>query len=736
MNLYKFRLLFTIFLVFGYSFGAEELDFNTLEILAKKIDDDKKGYLTPGAVVTKGDEIGAKSTKDIDSMIRSISGAYTQVDESNGGISVNIRSQSGFGRVNTMIDGVTQTYFGSSSDQSAGVHSFATNIGTSAYGALIDQNFLVGLEVKKGTFSGGNFGTAGSVDFRTIGVDDIVRSGKNFGFLGKYSYGSNKIGPSYMGSFAGKYEFKNGFKFGTLFGYSGKKIEQNYKTGNGDEKQLINKDMLISHPKNTLFKTEFADEKNMVILSHRSYDNHLAKREISSNSYQLNYNFLHNDFINLNLITSYQKTDQDFDKGASLGWFVLDKEGMMESQNKAFSFDINNIAKFNILNNLYYEAKFGMSFLDNDYQRITNDKDWKTFTTEFGLIPEGRQKIYSYYLSSNFTNNKFSLDANLNLQKFKLSGQKGECSRDNYLCYPKEAGNLTLKDTNFNYSLLASLNLDTLFSPFLSYTKATRPLNVQEFFTSGAYDTNINTNLKPESAKTFQVGFNSFMHGFLADDDTFGLKIIYYKTDVDNYIFDRYLVLGGAFFARDNAKAKFEGFEVETSYDVGYFYTNLSYSYQKALKLPISDSQKIAGHLGMGGGVTQFSELPRSYATLDIGTRLFDKRLTFGSSIKYTGRAKRVDPRTDFNANPPYFSAEPKTENLPNIPTIIDLYAIYESNDNLRVKFEVQNLTDKNYMDALYTLNSNESQIGQNNITLFDNKARGRSFIASIVYKF
>mgnify|MGYP001096070657 FL=1 len=58
MDLYKFRLLFTIFLVFGYAFGAEELDFNTIEILAKKIDEDKKGYLTPGAIVTKGDEIG------------------------------------------------------------------------------------------------------------------------------------------------------------------------------------------------------------------------------------------------------------------------------------------------------------------------------------------------------------------------------------------------------------------------------------------------------------------------------------------------------------------------------------------------------------------------------------------------------------------------------------------------------------------------------------------------------
>lgn len=635
-----------------------------------------------------------------------------------------------------MIDGVTQTYFGSSSDQSAGVHSFATNIGTSAFGALIDQNFLAGLEVEKGTFSGANFGTAGSANFRTISVDDIVRSGKNFGFLGKYSYGSNKIGPSYMGSFAGKYEFKNGFKFGTLFGYSGKKTEQNYKIGGGYEKQLIDKDMLTSRPKNTLFKIELEDEKNRAIFSHRNYDNHLGKREISSNSYQLNYNFLHNDYLNLNLTTSYQKTDQDFDKGASLGWFTLDKEGMMESQNEAFIFNLSNDFNFEIFDNFIYKARLGISFLDNEYKRISNDKDWQNLTTSFGLIPEGKQKIYNYYLSNNFEYGKFNLDANLNLQKFKLSGQKGECSDDNYLCYPKEAGKLNTSDTSFNYSFLASLSLDNLFSPFISYTKATRALNVQEFFTSGAFDTNINTFLNPESTKTFQVGFNSFKHGLFSNDDIFGLKMLYYKSDVDNYIFDRAVLLGGLFFARDNSKAKFEGFEIEASYDIGYFYTNLSYSYQKALKLPISDSQKIAGHLGMGSGQTQFSELPRSYATLDIGTRLFDEKLTFGSSIKYTGRAKRVDPRTDFNANPPYFSAEQKTENLPNIPTIIDLYAIYEPNDNLRVKFEVKNLTDKNYMDALYTLNSNESQVGANDITLFDNKARGRSFIASIVYKF
>lgn len=730
----RLKLCFVIIFLYSYSL-AEEINFNTLEISAKKEKDNQKGFLTPGAVSIKGDEAGAKSTQSIDSVVRSISGVYTQIDEGNGGISVNIRSQTGLGRVDTMIDGVTQTYIGTSADQSAGVHSFMTNIGTSAFGALVDQNFLVGIEAQKGTFSGANFGTAGSVNFKTISVDDVVRDSEDFGFLGKYSYGNNKIGPSYMGTFAGKYEFDD-FKFGSLFGYSGKKSSQNYKIGGGDKKQNIDNEMLTQKPKNTLFKIELSDEKNKAIFSHRNYDNHLANRKIASNSYQFNYNFSQNDLIDLNLITSYQKSTQDFDKAASLGWFILDKSGMMKSQNETFSLDFSNSFKFEILNDLNYMGKFGINFLDNEYKRITNDKDWKSFTTEFGLIPQGKQKIINYYLNNSFDYKIFSLYSNLNLQKFKLSGKKGLCSDENYLCFPKEAGNLTLKDTNLNYSLLESLNLSDYFSPFLSYSKISRPLNVQDVFTSGNYDTNINTLLKPETSKTFQIGFNSFKHDLLNDQDTFGLKMLYYKTNVDDYIYDRALVLGGLFFARDNTDAKFEGFEIETSYDTGWFYTNLSYSYQKALKLLISDSQKIAGHLGMGGGQTQFSELPRHYATLDVGTRLFNEKLTIGSVIKYTSKAKRVDPRTDFNANPPYLTAKPKTENLPNIPTIIDLYAVYEPNDNFRFKFEVQNLADKNYMDALYTYNSTQSQIGNNDITLFNNQARGRTLIASIVYKF
>ncbi|MDU7070371.1 hypothetical protein [Campylobacter ureolyticus] len=64
---------------------------------------------------------------------------------------------SGFGRVNTVVGGVTQTFFGTSADNGK-YHEGNGNMGTSSFGAMIDQNFLVAADVAKGTFSSGHSG--------------------------------------------------------------------------------------------------------------------------------------------------------------------------------------------------------------------------------------------------------------------------------------------------------------------------------------------------------------------------------------------------------------------------------------------------------------------------------------------------------------------------------------------------------------------------------------------------
>ena len=754
MKYFKFSLI-CVSMLYATGINTKEIDFNALEVSATEVKNSEKAFATPGAVSSR-DDVGNQS-QSVDSIVRSLPGSYTQVDQSQGSVSVNIRGLTGLGRVNTMIDGVTQTYYGTSSD-TGGFHNFTGNFGTSAFGALIDQNFLVGIDVERGNFSGAQNGLMGSANFRTIGVNDVVSEGNNFGFLGRYSYGSNAVGPSYMGSVAAKEKFEGGQSIGVLFGYSGKRTSQDYKIGGGGKIKDNNKDIdgdglpdlptaldvdsMKQRPKSYLFKLEYDDELNEAIFSYRKYKNHLAKRGINSDNYQLDYKFdPDSDLINLKLLLSYNTTGQTYDKDASLAWGTL-KNGM-EFKNDALVTDISNTFLFDIADELKLSSQLGVNMIDNEYKRITGDNDYSSLTTAYP-ISAGKQKIFNYYLDNSLEYDIFKFDANLNLVDWKTSGIKGVCMEGNPYCSPKEAGNFSRKDTDLSYSLMLSSKIDELFAPFVSYERTTRPLNVQELFTSGTVYEDINTMLKPETAKTYQIGFNSHKKGALRDGDFFGFKATYYNTKIDNFIYDRIIGITNGngnttmFLARLNDKATLKGFEIELLYDMDVFYVKASYTRQKSSYQP-SDSVSLDWTNGPASGTTQFSELPKYYATIDIGTRLFDEKLVVGSIAKFTGKAKRINPKFKWGGmdeNDPNFK-HISTQDLPKIPTIFDFYLTYEPIKNLTFKLEVQNAFDKNYMDALYTYNSSySSDVFNDDITIFNNAARGRTVLGSFEYRY
>ena len=108
--------------------------------------------------------------------------------------------------------------------------------------------------------------------------------------------------------------------------------------------------------------------------------------------------------------------------------------------------------------------------------------------------------------------------------------------------------------------------------------------------------------------------------------------------------------------------------------------------------------------------------------TLDTGVRFFDNALTLGTIIKYTGKARRLSP--DFEQDE-HTGAIIK-QDLPQIPTIIDLYGTYEYNRNLTLKLSVQNLMNRDYSEALNKLNM---MPGLGDETHPANSARGRTWI-------
>ncbi|WP_033917033.1 TonB-dependent receptor domain-containing protein [Campylobacter sputorum] len=751
MRLFGCLKLFSFFVIVNYVY-ANELKFDTLDVSGSEISSEVKPFVTPGAVSHRSDI--SDNTQSLDSIVRSMPGSYTNTDQSQGTLQVNLRGVTGLGRVNTTIDGVTQTFFGTAADNGK-FHLGQGTLGSSSFGAPIDQNFIVGVDIEKGTFSGGNGGLMGSANFRTIGVDDVVRDGNIFGFYGKYSYGSNKIGPNYMGTLASKVELEDDASLGFLFGYSGKKISQNYKTGNGDNIGGLNHEdddgeneyispfdpkSLTQRPKGYLSKIEFApNSENKAILTYRGYKNDLAGRDITNNSYQLNYNYNpYSDFINFDLLLAYNDGKQKYSKdGTIYSNPHLTKDGNLVANNKAFTFDMSNTFLYKIAD-IDARSKFGLNYLNNEYKNNLEDggesANWSAEATPFQ--PRGKGKNTTLYLDNEFKYDIFTLSSNLNLYRWNLNGHKPECYR-NPKCFPKGAVDIDKDGTEFNYSLIGSLALHDLFSPFLSYSKSTRPPTPQEMFFADAFGDGVNPFLKPEKAKTWQIGFNSHKDGLFFQDDNFGLKALYYNTKVDDFIYNRS-------FEDDKAnrwtlhlnhynEVEFKGYEVELNYDMNILYIIASYSHQKSNQ-PINETY---GNDMFGLG--KITELPRDYATIDLGTRFFNKKLNIGVIAKYTGKAKRVDRNSSARVDKDDSLSQRKSQELPSIPTVYDLYAIYKPNDKFTFKFEVQNLTDKNYMDALNAYNSAEPELldkNDNDIYLFPNKARGRTFLASVSYRF
>lgn len=231
------------------------------------------------------------ATQSIDDIIRSVPGAFTNLDKSSGAISVNLRGQTGFGRVDTMIDGVSQTFFATSGDNSK------KSGGTSQFGAQIDPAFIASVDIHRG--SGGQNGSnalIGSANFRTIGVDDVLNEGQNVGVMLNSGGGTNSTGPNYMVALAGKYALSDTATIGAMYAYSWRKISQDFKVGGGVnirdvdkedvrilakksctgmafpsdcvtnaieryERQPYDPSQLTQHPKSHLAKLEFKDEK-------------------------------------------------------------------------------------------------------------------------------------------------------------------------------------------------------------------------------------------------------------------------------------------------------------------------------------------------------------------------------------------------------------------------------------------------------------------------------------------
>lgn len=567
---------------------------------------------------------------------------------------------------------------------------------------------------------------------------------------------------------------------------------------------------LQSRSRSHLLKFEYSDDHHTLGAQIRTLDNKIGSRKIENRNYQVNYNFNNNRYLDLNLMAAHNIGKTIYPKGGFFaGWQVADK---LITKNVANIVDINNSHTFLLPKEIDLKTTLGFNYFTNEYSKNRFPEELSLFYDDPShdqgtyshlgrfkgtrsllpqrsviLQPSGKQKFKTVYFDTALSKGIYHLNYSVNFTHYAFNGE--------YVGYE----NTTNKDKDnepilhksghkkaFNHSATLSAELSDYFMPFFTYSRTHRMPNIQEMFFSQVSNAGVNTALKPEQSDTYQLGFNTYKKGLFTQDDVLGVKLVGYRSFIKNYIHNVYGVwwrdgvptwaaANGFRFtiAHQNYQpiVKKSGVELEINYDMGRFFANLSYAYQRtnqptnyADASPRPNNASKDDILKQGYGLSRVSMLPKDYGRLELGTRWFDKKLTLGMAARYYGKSKRATIEEEYingshfeknaRGNRNYYAIK-KTEEIKKQPIILDLHVSYEPIKDLIIKAEVQNLLDKRYVDPLDAGNDAASQRyysslndsicskdpdscegGGKDKTVLYNFARGRTYILSLNYKF
>ncbi|MTC09279.1 TonB-dependent receptor [Providencia sp. wls1948] len=432
---------------------------------------------------------------------------------------------------------------------------------------------------------------------------------------------------------------------------------------------------------------------------------------------------------------NYGNSNQKF-SGDSLGWAL--RQG--ESKNISEGINLSNTSRFSY-GDMDYEWQIGSKLMKNKYERNVSSAVNQDTLIYNAFSPSGTLDLSSLYTQFNVKYDIYSASLNLNYMHYQLKGFKPACD-DDVKCFPQGDASIDLREGGFNPGVLLSAEIIPEFQPFVSYSHSMRAPNSQEVFFSQNGGNSMNPFLKGEKAQTWQIGFNSVKPDLIVQGDQFNMKALWFNTKVKDYITSKPYLLcrprteaefawclmnddvwdkefpdfmqKSYIYMNDPRNVNLRGYELQANYDAGVFYSTLSYTKETSAQ-PVS----IASVADFSAG--DLTELPDYYLTLDSGVRLFDETLKLGSTITVTGPAKRIGVESLVDNNGDAFKDKYEKQ-----PTIIDLYADYKINKNVKLMFSVNNVTNETYSDALNRSNSTAimEERGKNNAT-----ARGRSYM-------
>ncbi|MFT4090094.1 MAG: TonB-dependent receptor [Asticcacaulis sp.] len=219
--------------------------------------------------------------------------------------------------------------------------------------------------------------------------------------------------------------------------------------------------------------------------------------------------------------------------------------------------------------------------------------------------------------------------------------------------------------------------------------------------------------LRPEHAKSWEGGINFLRDDVFKSNDKLRLHLAYFDNHIDNYItrsnVGMELIPGRVIYVMGMLNldyAEMRGLELSGEYDAGHVFGKLSWNhYTKTMFCgpddgTLSPTEPVCTEGGLRNSYTLHQVPPKDSATLELGGRFFDTRLTLGGRATYIGERPVVGISDEDATDWDRVTGAIRPAKW-NPYTLLDLYASYKLNDRTRLDASIDNVTDLYYMDAL-----------------------------------
>lgn len=632
-------------------------------------------------------------------------GVSTRQSSSQPGIEVNIRGMSGYGRVNSMIDGVPQSFKNTAGHEASG--------GNLLY---IQPEFLSAIDIERGVVSGAaGAGTlTGAADFRTNTLQDILREGETEGGMTRLKFGDNGYNYSGLLTYGKRFDglWGGDGHVDVLLGYA-YTDEGDYATG--DEGELSSSRTSVNAPEGKIAKIEIApNDTHKLSFGARWYsntfDNSSYTWDVDNQTWTADYAYTSdNDLIDLKISAYYNNTTLYYPgSGGSYAG--------RETEEETTGLSVTNKSQFGLANGRDLTLNYGLSWTRDDFQ---------THAMRGGNNP-GKLDKASLFVDGQIDYGRMVVFGGLRYDHWQVDGYRApysagvaDCPANGPSCgdeWVKRDGGELLPNIGLSYTATQELTLSA------SYAHTFRPPTTHEMFYGlvpfgdgvGTGMTN-NLDLDPETSRTVELSAEFNRQGVWNSEDQAWLKASVFRSWIKDYIVNDFVSIPGdpysrAMWVNTDGTTIMHGIEFEGGYDTGKFYANLSFSVSD------TDSQPVGDGTGMGNGLT--SAQPDRTAMLDVGFRAFEETLTLGTQVRYVGSTAQA--AYDWMSYPDgaYLS---KTDSY----TLVDLYGSYAFNENAELFVSVENIFDISY-----------GYPGGSEAAYQEMAGRGRTFIAGLTTRF